>query len=98
MPAISSLTAINLPDVADDWSTWLDQRCNGQLAEARRLVDQLKTGSGAGSSDVLSLWNDANIALANAASVASLISQVHPDDVIRAEAEVAELEASRFIT
>lgn len=89
---------LDLPAQDDDWSSWLEHRCQGQLAEARRLVDQLKVAPTAGSSAMLSLWNDANIAVANAASVASLISQVHPDDVVRAEAEVGELEANRFLT
>ncbi|MBA2573307.1 MAG: Zn-dependent oligopeptidase [Nocardioidaceae bacterium] len=95
---MNGVAALTLPDVDEDWSSWLDGRCQGQLAEARRLVDEMNTHPAAGSTDILCRWNDVNVALSNAASVASLIAQVHPDDAVRAKAEVAEQEADRFAT
>ncbi len=43
-------------------------------------------------------WNEANIALSNAFAVASLISQVHPDESVRTRAEQAEQDAHRLQT
>jgi hypothetical protein len=37
---MNGVAALTLPDVDEDWSSWLDGRCPGQLAEARRLVDE----------------------------------------------------------
>lgn len=98
MPPTAALATLTLPDGADGWATWLQGRCGGQLSEARRLIDAIKEGSEGEPSAILARWNDANIALSNAAAVASLTAQVHPDDAIRSQAEQAEQEAHRFAT
>ena len=76
------------------WAAWLRTRCDDQLAEAARLVKELK----APAADALTAWNDIHVALSNCFAAASLMAQVHPDDEIRTQAEHAEVEASRFRT
>jgi thimet oligopeptidase len=43
-------------------------------------------------------WNEVSIALGNAMSAASLISQVHPQEALRSQAEAAEQEGNRLST
>ena len=50
-----------------DWLAWVAERGEGQLAEARRLVDELKASTDAGAEAVLDRWNDAQTAIGNAA-------------------------------
>jgi thimet oligopeptidase len=84
---------------ADDWEGWVAETCDGALAEARRLVDQLKTpGADRSAAATLSLWNDLQLALRNAASVALLLANVHPDEPVRTRAEQAQQDASRLDT
>jgi thimet oligopeptidase len=92
------IAPLSLP--ASDWEGWLDTRCDGQLSEARRLVDLLKDpaqapGSSAG---VVVVWNDLNLALHNAFAAASLLSNVHPEEAVRSRAEQAEQDAHRLLT
>ena len=72
-------------------------RCDGRLAETRRLVDVLRAG-GHTSAAAMALWNDLNLALHNAFSTASLVSNVHPDEAVRTRAERAEQDAHRLLT
>ena len=59
-------------------------------------MDVLKTqGSRA---DVLQLWNDAQTALANAASIGSLFSEIHPDKAVRDRAEAVAQEVQKLDT
>ncbi len=89
---------------ASDWEGWLAARCDGQLAEARRLVEVLRQpadlpSDGAGASAaVLAVWNDLNLALHNAFAAASLLSNVHPDEAVRSRGEQAEQDAHRLLT
>jgi thimet oligopeptidase len=91
------LAALPLP--VSDWEGWLAGRCDGHLDEARRLADVLKDrSSGRSGRAVLEVWNDLNLALRNAFSVASLLSNVHPDEAVRTRGEQAEQDASRLQT
>ncbi len=81
-----------------DWEGWVEARCSQQLDEARRLVDLLRQSAGATAADTLSRWNDLHLALRNAASVAHLMSNVHPEEAVRTRAEKAEQDASRLDT
>ena len=72
-------------------------RCDGRLAETRRLVDVLRAG-GHTSAAAMALWNDLNLALHNAFSTASLVSNVHPDEAVRTRAERAEQDAHKLLT
>jgi thimet oligopeptidase len=86
---------LSLP--TSDWEEWLSSRCDGELATAREMVARLKDGSHDPAA-ALALWNDLNLALDNAFSVASLMSNVHPDEAVRSRAEKAEQDAHKLLT
>ena len=88
-------TPLSLP--TDDWEGWLAARCDGQLDEARRLVDVLKAG-GHDPAAAMAVWNDLNLALHNAFASASLLSNVHPEETVRSRGEQAEQDAHRLLT
>jgi len=86
---------IDLPG-GGDWLSWVSQRCNDQLDEARRQVGLVK----AGSSDapvVLVAWNKAETAIANAGAV-SLWAEVHPDAAVRDRADDLGQEVQKYVT
>lgn len=89
---------MHLPDRPDAWRDWLDDRIGAELRTARGLIDRLKDGSPRSTIEVLDIWNDTDLALSNAESVASLFSEVHPDETIRTLAEQREQEISRLST
>jgi thimet oligopeptidase len=91
----ADLTPLALP--TSDWESWLGSRCDEQLALARDLVTRLKEG-GRDASATLGLWNDVNLAMSNAFAVASLLSNVHPDEAVRSRGEKAEQDAHRLLT
>ena len=62
-----------------NWHDWLTGRVDGLLHEARTLLDTIKDGATRSMIDILDLWNDADLALRNADSVAGLLREVHPD-------------------
>jgi thimet oligopeptidase len=89
--------ALSLPSA--DWEGWLASRCDGQLAAARRLTAVLKDRpEGRNGRRAMALWNDLNLALRNAFAVASLLSNVHPDEAVRTRAEQAEQDAHKLLT
>ena len=90
----TSLSPLDLPET--DWEAWVADRTESQLARATELVEAAKQGPRDASA--LSIWNDINIALGNAFAVASLMSNVHPDEAVRNRAEAAEQAASRLLT
>ncbi len=79
------------------WEGWLAARCDGQLDEARRLVEVLKQGPH-DSAAAMAVWNDLNLALHNAFASASLLSNVHPDESVRTRGEQAEQDAHKLLT
>jgi len=93
---MSDVTPLVLP--ADDWAGWLAGRVDGQLATARALLDQLKDGTDRTSEQVLTLWNDADIAVRSAASASSLFNEVHPAADVRAVAEARTQDVERLVT
>ena len=93
----SAPAPLSLPG-AGDWLAWVAERGDGRLAEARRLVDELKAGAGGDASAVLDLWNDVQVAVGNAASVGSLLSEVHPDEPVRERADEVSQAVQRFVT
>jgi thimet oligopeptidase len=94
------LTPLSLPTAG--WVNWTAERCEEQLATARMFVDDLKSAPGSGerlgAAEVMAVWNDINIALANAFAVASLLANVHPDEAVRTRAERAEQDAHMLLT
>ena len=91
----SDLTPLALP--ANDWESWLGSRVDDQLELARAVVAELKEG-GRDAADTLALWNDASLALSNAFAVASLLSNVHPDEAVRSRGEKGEQDAHKLLT
>ena len=67
---------LSLPE--SDWKGWLEDRARGQLRHAGDVIAALKDATPADEA-ILQVWNDAGIALQNAAAVCSLLSVVHPD-------------------
>ena len=88
----SDLTPLALPE--NDWESWLGSRIDDQLDQARAHVSDLKQG-GRDAAATLALWNDASLALSNAFAVASLLSNVHPDEAVRSRGEKGEQEKGR---
>jgi thimet oligopeptidase len=89
---------MQLPDRSDAWRDWLDRRITAELTTARSLIDQLKDGTARSTAEVLDAWNETDIALSNAESVAAALSEIHPDPDVRVLAEEREQEISRLIT
>jgi len=83
---------------SSDWEEWVAARCDGQLAEARRCAAVLKERPGPTGAQTLDLWDELNLAVRNAHSAASLLSNVHPDEAVRTRAEQAEQEAAALET
>jgi thimet oligopeptidase len=84
---------IALPDSA--WKDWLAGWVDDRLATVRSKIATLKDGTHRSGDDVLELWNDADIALRDADSVAGVLSEVHPDAELRAYAEERAQEVDR---
>jgi len=88
---------LSLP--TSDWEGWLAARCEGNLDEVRRLAATLGDASGSRSSEqTLGLWDELGLALREALAVASLMSNVHPDEDVRSRAEQGEQDAARLET
>ncbi len=84
---------------ARDWEEWLATRCGTLLDEVRRLVAELAEPSEDRSDvETLLVWNDLHLALRNAFAVASVLSNVHPDEAVRTRGEQTEQDASRLLT
>jgi len=90
-------TPLSMP--ADhDWLEWVGTRGDEQLARARFLVEGLKGDPPGDALETLRAWNDAQIALSNAASVGSLFSEIHPDKEVRDRAEAVAQEVQKLDT
>ena len=73
---------LSLP-AADGFAAWLDERCAAGLQAARDAADRLKAGEATTPDQALRIWDEGMIGMSNAASVGSLFSEVHPDEVVR---------------
>jgi thimet oligopeptidase len=94
----SALTPLTMPSSPDGWGDWLGERCGAQLARAHALVRAIKDAPPTDSVRLLTDWNEVSIALNNAMSAASLVSQVHPQEALRSQAEAAEQEGNQLST
>ena len=95
MPAIPPT---DFPTDAADWPAFLATRADAPLAEARALLARLTDGTDRATAEVLDLWNDADIAIGTASSVAHLLSEVHPDAGLRSAAEERAQAAEDLVT
>jgi thimet oligopeptidase len=94
----SELRPLTMPDSPDGWGDWLGERCGANLATARALAVAIKDARPTDAARLLTDWNEVSIALHNAMSAASLVSQVHPQESLRSQAETAEQEANQLST
>ncbi|CAN7309388.1 Zn-dependent oligopeptidase [Terrabacter sp. LjRoot27] len=90
-------THLPLP-LESDWLDWVGARGEQQLALARSLVEGLRSDPPTEPLEVLRVWNDAQTALSNAASVGSLFSEVHPDSGVRERAESVAQQVQKLDT
>ncbi|GAA1969105.1 M3 family metallopeptidase [Terrabacter lapilli] len=98
MPSVTTQpTHLPLP-LQSDWLDWVGERGEQQLALARSLVEGLRSDPPAGALEVLRVWNDAQTALSNAASIGSLFSEVHPDATVRERAESVAQQVQKLDT
>ncbi len=89
---------LELPADPAGWSDWIRQLCDDNIEQARQRVADLKLLSPSDPAAVLATWNDVGIALRAASSAAGLVSQVHPIEQIRTQAEAAQQAASKLGT
>ena len=87
---------LDLPG-SGDWLAWVADRGRDQLAEARRLVDEIKDSPPEGTLAVLERWNDAQVAIEHAQAL-GLWAQVHPDEAVRTRSDEVGQEVQRFVT
>ena len=98
MPSVTTEpTHLPLP-LESDWLDWVGARGEQQLALARSLVEGLRSDPPREPLEVLRVWNDAQTALSNAASVGSLFSEVHPDAAVRERAEAVAQQVQKLDT
>ncbi|WP_344944010.1 M3 family metallopeptidase [Terrabacter ginsenosidimutans] len=90
-------THLPLP-LESDWLDWVGARGEQQLALARSLVEGLRNDPPREPLEALRVWNDAQTALSNAASVGSLFSEVHPDEAVRERAESVAQQVQKLDT
>ena len=95
MTGSDQLAALSLPAVDGDWMTWLEDRCRTALGRAKKLRTEVAT---ADPDATLEVWNRLHTELANAFAVAGLLAQVHPDHLVREQAEQLEVQANAFHT
>ncbi|WP_258725688.1 M3 family metallopeptidase [Cellulomonas sp. NS3] len=80
------------------WPAYLATTVDASLDDARALLARLKDGTARTATEVLDLWNDADVAIATASSAAHLLAEVHPDAGLRAAAEERAQAAEDLVT
>jgi thimet oligopeptidase len=95
---ISTLTPLQLPTDPADWSAYLTRCADEGLQATRAVVDELKNGDRRSAAEVVALWNDADLALKQAGSLAGVLAEVHPAESVRTLAEERSREVQRFAT
>lgn len=90
-----AIQPLDLP--AYDWASWLTNRVEQALDNATTARGELGRIA-SGDPQLLEQWNELSIQLANAATVASLLSSVHPDADVMELAEAAEVKVRKFST
>lgn len=81
-----------------DWTAFVTERADSELATARDVIAQLKDGTSRTALETLELWNIGETATANAASFTELLSEVHPDPEVRKLAEDKMQDAAASVT
>lgn len=93
--SIAALEPLSFPTDAEGWASFASDRPADRIARVAAIDARLKAESALGTVERLELWNDADIALAEALHGAYLLSEAHPDSSVRdaAEAQVQAVEA-----
>lgn len=86
---------LTLPADPAEWEAFVSQRPAERRARVAAIDARVRDGDDLSALERLELWNDADLALAEALAEASLLSESHPDAAIRraAEDEAQQLEA-----
>lgn len=83
----SPLEPLTLPRDLDGWRTFADERPRDLLDRVTAIDLRLISETELTLRERLSLWNEADIALAEAAAPSHLLSESHPDEGVRDAAE-----------
>lgn len=92
---MTSRAPIPFPTDTAGWVAFVDDRASARISAVAAIDHRLKASPDLTTAERLELWNDADIALAAAASESSLLSATHPDREVRdaAEAQVQAADA-----
>ena len=90
-----ALEPLTFPTDTDGWLAFASERPAQRIARVAEIDAQLKGADGAATLALLELWNETEIALAEALNGAYLLSEAHPVAAVReaAEAQVQAVEA-----
>lgn len=94
---------VPFPSHADGWAAFVTERPAERLARVHEIDARLTSEAALTTAERLELWNDADIALAEALSEAYVVSEAHPDAEVRETAEsqvqaVESLSAARLLS
>ena len=90
-----TLSPLPFPVDAAGWAAFASDRPTERIARVREIDARLKSESSLTTGQRLQLWDDADLALAEALSEAYVVSEAHPDASVRelAEAQVQAVES-----
>lgn len=97
-----TLAPLPLPADPRGWTAFVAERPAARIAGVHEIDARLRSDPALTTAERLELWNDADIALAQALSEAYVASEAHPDPEVRAQAEsqvqaVESLSAARLL-
>ncbi|MBW9122222.1 Zn-dependent oligopeptidase [Microbacterium trichothecenolyticum] len=82
-----TLAPLPFPSDAAGWAAFVTERPAERIARVHEIDARLTSETGLSTAERLELWNDADIALAEALSEAYVVSEAHPDAEVRETAE-----------
>ncbi|MBO0842947.1 MAG: peptidase M3, partial [Nocardioides sp.] len=94
---MSTPEPLSLP-AADAAESWVTDRTTTVLAQAREAAEALRRTPPADAAERLRAWDDLNLRVGSLAGLASLLSNVHPDEAVRTACEATEVEVDRLRT
>ena len=87
-------THLVLPGPDGDWVAFVDERITTGLTTAAAAVATLKDGTARSAMEALTVWDRGDQALGDAAALASLFAEVHPQVEVRTRCEGGAQETS----
>ena len=91
-------THLVLPGPDGDWVAFVDERITTGLTTAAAAVATLKDGTARSAMEALTVWDRGDQALGDAAALASLFAEVHPQVEVRTRCEGGAQEIAAFAT